>query len=77
MLKRNYELQFISHMIEVFIFFFLSFIEFYINLLITAWWISHKAIKICFDEQDNFEQPPYSTETVWKAIQEHYNIKTR
>ncbi|KAJ9592034.1 hypothetical protein L9F63_001413, partial [Diploptera punctata] len=41
-----------------------------------AYWISHKAIKVCFDEQDNFEQPPHSTEVVWKAIQEHFNIKT-
>ncbi|KAJ4451032.1 hypothetical protein ANN_02468, partial [Periplaneta americana] len=42
-----------------------------------AWWISHKAIKICFDEQDNFSQPPYPTDAVWKSIQEHYKIKTR
>ncbi|PSN48174.1 hypothetical protein C0J52_08732 [Blattella germanica] len=42
-----------------------------------AWWISHKAIKVCFDDQDNFKHSPYPTEVVWAAIQEHYNIKTR
>jgi hypothetical protein len=42
-----------------------------------AWWISHKALKICFDEQDNFSQPPHPTQVVWKLVQEHYNIKTR
>jgi hypothetical protein len=44
---------------------------------IPAWWISHKAIKVCFDEQDNFAPPPYPTHIVWKSIQEHYKIKTR
>jgi hypothetical protein len=44
---------------------------------IPAWWISHKAIKVCFDEQDNFVQPPHPTEVVWKAVLEHFNIKTR
>jgi len=43
----------------------------------SAWWISHKAIKICFDEQDNFVQSPHSIQVVWKAIQEHFDIKTR
>lgn len=42
-----------------------------------AWWIAHKAIKICFDEQDNFAQPPHPTQVVWKSVQEHYKIKTR
>jgi hypothetical protein len=44
---------------------------------IPAWWISHKAIKICFDEQDNFVQSPHSTQVVWEAVQEHFDIKTR
>ncbi|XP_021931116.1 N-acetyl-D-glucosamine kinase isoform X2 [Zootermopsis nevadensis] len=42
-----------------------------------AWWISHKAIKVCFDEQDNFAQPPHPTKVVWKVILEHYDIKNR
>ncbi|GFG31290.1 hypothetical protein Cfor_12855 [Coptotermes formosanus] len=43
----------------------------------SAWWISHKAIKICFDEQDSFAQSPHSTQVVWNTVQEHFEITTR
>lgn len=43
----------------------------------SAWWISHKAIKICLDEQDNFAQSPHSTQVVWNTVMEYFDIKTR
>ncbi|XP_063237564.1 N-acetyl-D-glucosamine kinase isoform X2 [Bacillus rossius redtenbacheri] len=42
-----------------------------------AWWVAHKAVKICFDEQDNFVQPPHQTNFVWDAIKRHFNVETR
>ncbi|KAG8227210.1 hypothetical protein J437_LFUL003416 [Ladona fulva] len=41
----------------------------------SGFWISHKAIKTCIDEQDNYKKPPYSTDMTWKTIKEHFDIK--
>ncbi|XP_065371501.1 N-acetyl-D-glucosamine kinase [Calliphora vicina] len=43
----------------------------------SAWYISHRAMKLVFDDMDNFSKAPYPVEAVWKLIQEHFNIKTR
>ncbi|GLH02850.1 N-acetyl-D-glucosamine kinase [Gryllus bimaculatus] len=42
-----------------------------------AWWISQKAVKIYFDDADNFVKAPYNTDYVWKAIKEHFRVKER
>lgn len=43
----------------------------------SAWSISHKAIKCCFDELDSFAESPHSTEKVWKVIKEHFDIESQ
>ncbi|XP_037816085.1 N-acetyl-D-glucosamine kinase [Lucilia sericata] len=43
----------------------------------SAWYISHRAMKLVFDDMDNFSKAPFPVETVWKLIQEHFNIQTR
>ncbi|XP_065213160.1 N-acetyl-D-glucosamine kinase-like isoform X1 [Planococcus citri] len=42
----------------------------------SAYWMAHKCIKICLDEQFRFSKPPhgYSVEKSWKAIQNFFNI---
>lgn len=39
--------------------------------------ISHRALKIIFDDHDNFVKPPHPTEYVWGLIKEHFNVETR
>ncbi|XP_046382432.1 N-acetyl-D-glucosamine kinase [Ischnura elegans] len=41
----------------------------------SGWWVSHRAIKICIDEQDNYKKPPFATDTMWRTIKEHFDIK--
>ncbi|XP_077293308.1 N-acetylglucosamine kinase isoform X2 [Arctopsyche grandis] len=43
----------------------------------SAYWISHRAIKIYFDQEDNFAKPPHPTDFVWDAIKKHFNVTTR
>ncbi|KAJ8985976.1 hypothetical protein NQ317_013859 [Molorchus minor] len=43
----------------------------------SAWRISYRAVKYCFDELDNFEQPPFPTDRVWRLVREHFKIKTQ
>ncbi|XP_075147845.1 N-acetylglucosamine kinase [Haematobia irritans] len=43
----------------------------------SAWYISHRAMKIVFDDMDNFEKSPYPIQLVWKLIEEHFNIQNR
>lgn len=40
-----------------------------------AWSIAHAAIKYCFKEIDGFKKPPHSTEVIWEAVKEHFNVK--
>lgn len=41
----------------------------------SGWWVSHKAIKTCIDEKDNYKKPPYPTTIMWNTIMEHFDIK--
>lgn len=43
----------------------------------SAWWISRKAMKFWFDEEDNLIQPPYSSEKIAEAIKSYFGIKDR
>ncbi|KAK9881738.1 hypothetical protein WA026_017260 [Henosepilachna vigintioctopunctata] len=43
----------------------------------SAWHIALKAIKICFDDIDNFKSPPYPTDRLWKRIQQYFDIVTQ
>lgn len=42
-----------------------------------AWWIAHRAVKICFDHDDKLNLSPYDTTAVWEQIKKHFNIETR
>lgn len=42
-----------------------------------AWWIAHRAVKICFDHDDKLNISPYDTTAVWGAIKKHFDIETR
>jgi hypothetical protein len=44
---------------------------------ISGYWISHKAIKMCFDKEDSLVDTPYSTDLVWQLIKEHFSITDR
>jgi hypothetical protein len=44
---------------------------------LTGYWISHKAIKMCFDKEDSLVDTPYSTDLVWQLIKEHFSITDR
>lgn len=55
-----------------------SYSLFPVTLLLTqAWWISHMAIKIMMDDEDNRAAPPHDTAAVKAAILRHFNIKNR
>ncbi|KAJ8928750.1 hypothetical protein NQ314_018603 [Rhamnusium bicolor] len=41
------------------------------------WNISHRAVKYCFDDLDNFENPPFPTDRVWNLVKEHFKINTQ
>lgn len=43
----------------------------------TAWWISHRAVKIVFDDEDNLIKCPYPTAKVWSLIKTHFDVETR
>jgi N-acetylglucosamine kinase len=43
----------------------------------SAWNISWKAVKYCFDDIDNFHTPPYSTERVWALVKSFFQIKNQ
>ncbi|XP_055679004.1 N-acetyl-D-glucosamine kinase [Lutzomyia longipalpis] len=43
----------------------------------SAWWISHRAMKIVFDDQDNFVKSVHPTNTVWQLMKEHFSVETR
>nr|AQT27190.1 putative N-acetylglucosamine kinase [Nilaparvata lugens] len=43
----------------------------------SAYWISWKAIKIVYDEQDDLATPPADTTFVWKTIQSYFKISSR
>lgn len=45
--------------------------------LFLAWWISHRAVKTVFDDEDNLNKSPHDTSVVWQKIQEHFNVQTR
>lgn len=39
--------------------------------------IAHRAVKYCFNDFDNFEEPPYATATIWRAVQQHFCIENQ
>ncbi|KAJ3644380.1 hypothetical protein Zmor_027045 [Zophobas morio] len=43
----------------------------------SAWKISHRAIKYCFDDLDNFEKPPFPTDAIWATVKQHFNIQAQ
>ncbi|XP_073815514.1 N-acetylglucosamine kinase [Musca autumnalis] len=43
----------------------------------SAWYISHRAVKMVFDDMDNFRKSPYPIEPIWKLIKDHFNIANR
>ncbi|XP_044266785.1 N-acetyl-D-glucosamine kinase isoform X2 [Tribolium madens] len=43
----------------------------------SAWKIAHRSIKYCFDDLDNFSEPPFPTEVIWGAVKEHFKIQTQ
>ncbi|XP_067012084.1 N-acetyl-D-glucosamine kinase [Anabrus simplex] len=42
-----------------------------------AWWISHKAMKVYFDDEDNYVRAPFNTDFVWEAIKRHFKVENR
>lgn len=42
-----------------------------------AFKISHRAVKYCFDELDNFEKAPFPINRIWQLVKEHFKIKTQ
>lgn len=34
-------------------------------------------MKLVFDDMDNFSKAPHPIDTIWKLIQEHFNVETR
>lgn len=53
------------------------FIHFQYKNTLIAWWISHMAIKIMMDHEDNRAAPPHDTAIVKAAILKHFNIQDR
>lgn len=43
----------------------------------SAWWIAQKAMKLWFDDEDNFIKAPYPTNEVANAIKNYFGIKDR
>lgn len=43
----------------------------------SAWYISLNAVKYCFDNIDNFQQPPYSSEKVWSLVKNFFQIQNQ
>ncbi|XP_034484534.1 N-acetyl-D-glucosamine kinase [Drosophila innubila] len=43
----------------------------------SAWFISHRSVKVVFDDMDNFKKSPYPIEKTWALIKEHFSIETR
>lgn len=45
----------------------------------SAYWISQKAMKVYFDDEDNLHPSPhgYSTQVVWETIRSLYQVETR
>lgn len=47
------------------------------NLLLSAYFIAHNAVKTCFDHEDKLELCPYDTSAVWEQVKKHFSIKER
>lgn len=43
----------------------------------SAWWISHRATKIVFDDIDGLSKCQYDTTAVWNLIKSHFNVETQ
>jgi N-acetylglucosamine kinase len=43
----------------------------------SAWKIAHRSIKYCFDDLDNFEEPPFPTDVIWAEVKDHFNIQNQ
>lgn len=45
--------------------------------ILSAWWISHRAIKAVFDDMDNYEKCPHPIQVVWGLVKEHFSVENR
>ncbi|SPP87775.1 N-acetyl-D-glucosamine kinase [Drosophila guanche] len=43
----------------------------------SAWYISYRAVKVVFDDLDNFEKAVAPVDKTWALIKEHFSIQTR
>ncbi|KAH8306407.1 hypothetical protein KR018_010749, partial [Drosophila ironensis] len=43
----------------------------------SAWYISYRAVKVVFDDLDNFAKAPAPIDKTWALIKEHFKIETR
>ncbi|OWR50989.1 hypothetical protein KGM_208208 [Danaus plexippus plexippus] len=43
----------------------------------SAYWIAHRAVKTVFDHEDGLRPSLHSTERVWTAVQEHFNVTSQ
>nr|XP_023029015.1 N-acetyl-D-glucosamine kinase isoform X1 [Leptinotarsa decemlineata] len=41
----------------------------------SAWHMSYRAVKYCFDDIDNFEKAPYPIDRVWELVKSHFKIE--
>ncbi len=48
-----------------------------IFLLFVGYWIAWRAVKIVFDDMDNFEKSPHNITPIWNTIKSHFNVKDR
>lgn len=42
-----------------------------------AWWISHRMIKMVYDEMDNLAKAPADISIGWELIRKHFEVQTR
>ncbi|GJQ85028.1 hypothetical protein Trydic_g3689 [Trypoxylus dichotomus] len=43
----------------------------------SAWKLSHRAVKSCFDDLDGFSPAPFPIDRVWSVVKEHFNVETK
>lgn len=46
-------------------------------LIFLAWYVAHRALKIIFDDKDNFIKSKYSTDRTWQLVQQHFSVRTQ
>ncbi|CAG9569577.1 unnamed protein product [Danaus chrysippus] len=46
-------------------------------MIVSAYWIAHRAVKTVFDHEDSLRPSLHSTERVWEAAKEHFNVTSQ